>query len=513
MTGEDKAVGEPERLHPFFLLTGLGGALRGMAGGYAFVAYLAVSGRLGTALLAAGALLAILIVSTIIYWRRFEFRVGEDEIRIDSGIFSRTHRSIPFDRVQDVDIGQGPVARLLGLASVKLETGGSAGTEEGVLAAIPLERAEALRELVRARRSGAAAAVALDEAEAERPPVYAMDLQRLLLAGVFNFSLAIFAGLFGIAQTVGEAAGFNPFSRSFWETVASFSAPLQQFVLANQIAAAVAGLFVLVALGLATGIVRTTLRDYGFRLERSETGLRRRRGLLTLTDVTLPAKRAQAAILGTGPVRDSFGWRDLKMQSLARDEGGSGDHVLAPLATQDEADTILHALGWRPLPIDVEWARVSRAYVWTLLLALVPLYLLLAAQALALGWAWVVMDEVTRTYAFAELTPLVISFGITFAAVVLPIAARWLAWRRTGYALDLDRLLIRSGWWRRRTLVLPIRRIQSVDISHSFISRMFGTATLALGVAGGSGFSAHSIPALHAEKAGKLRDQLLSDLP
>jgi pimeloyl-ACP methyl ester carboxylesterase len=29
-------------------------------------------------------------------------RIGADEIRIDSGIVSRTHRSIPFDRIQDV---------------------------------------------------------------------------------------------------------------------------------------------------------------------------------------------------------------------------------------------------------------------------------------------------------------------------------------------------------------------------------------------------------------------------
>ena len=126
MTAEDRSVGKPERLHPLFLLTGLGGSLRGMAGGYAFIGYLAVSGRAGTALLAAIALLAVLVFSMFLYWTRFEFRVGDNEIRIDSGIISRTHRSIPFDRIQDVDISQGPIARPLGIAKVKFETGGSA---------------------------------------------------------------------------------------------------------------------------------------------------------------------------------------------------------------------------------------------------------------------------------------------------------------------------------------------------------------------------------------------------
>ena len=487
MTIEDRAVGEPERLHPLLFVTGLGGALRGMAGGYVFVAYLAVSGRLGTALLAAAALLVFVAIGTFLYWRRFEFRVGATEIRIDSGILNRTHRSIPFDRVQDVDITQGPVARLLGLAQVKFETGASAGNEEGVLRAIALQRAEELRDLIRAYRSETIAAAA-EEPHPDRPPVYAMDLNRLLLAGLFNFSLAVFAGLFGLSQTVGDVIGFDPLNRVFWSSMLSASNPIAQFVLANRLAAAVAGILSLVLVGIVTGIVRTTLRDYRFRLDRTESGFRRRRGLLTLTDVSLPARRAQAAIVGTGPVRDRFGWRELKLQSLARDEGGSGDHVLAPLATDDEIATILDSLGWRPMDTASHWQQVSRAHVWLVLPAVVLLLVAAAVQAF--------------------LVPPVTVLLIAVAALVIGI--RWLAWRRTGYRLDGDRLLIRSGWWRRRILLLPVRRIQSIDIDQTFVSRWFGISTMTLGVAGGSGFSAHRIPALPQEKASEIRDQLLS---
>jgi putative membrane protein len=489
MSAEDRAVGEPERLHPLFVLTGIGGALRGMAGAYAVIAYLAVSGRLGTALTGAAALLVVLAAGLVLYWRRFEYRVGDTEIRIDSGIFSRTHRSIPFDRVQDVDITQGPVARLLGLAKVKFETGASAGKDEGVLQAITLDRAEALRELVRTRRSGPGVP-SPDPQEAERPPLYAMDSRRLLLAGLFNFSLAVFAVLFGLTQTMGDVIGFDPFRRSFWVSLVSASDPIADFVLANQVVAALAGFVSLVSIGIVTGIVRTTLRDYRFRLDRTETGLRRRRGLMTLTDVTLPVRRAQAAIVGTGPVRDRFGWRELKLQSLARDEGGSGDHVLAPLADDEEVGTILAALGWRPLAPKVDWSRVSRAYVWVVTLAVIPLLLLSLIQML--------------------FFPIV--GALLLALLVGGVGMRWLAWRRTGYVLDSDRLLIRTGWWRRRTLILPIRRIQSVDLTQNFISRWFGTASLAFGVAGGGGFSAHEIPAIREEKARALREQLVSKL-
>jgi putative membrane protein len=489
MSDEDPAVGEPERLHPLFLLTGLGGALRGIGGAYALIAYLAFTGRLQFALMGGGALLLVSIIGLVLYWRRFEYRVGEAEIRIDSGIFSRTHRSIPFDRVQDVDIAQGPVARLLGLAKVKLETGGSAGTEEGVLRAIALKRAEAIRKLIRAYRSGAFAAQAT-EVEADRPPVYAMSPHRLLLAGLFNFSLAVFAVLLGLSQTMGDVIGFDPFSGEFWESALSASEPLQRLLLANQLLTAIAGLLSLVLVGLVTGIVRTFVRDYGFRLDATETGLRRRRGLITLTDVSLPVRRAQAAIFGSGPVRENFGWLELKLQSLARDEGGSGDHVLAPLAHGQEADTILSALGWRPLPEPVQWNGVSSAYAWVLTLALVPLFLVAIGQMFFIPVVGIVMT-------------------VVFAAI---LAERWMSWRRTGFALDGDRLLVRSGWWRRRMLVLPIRRIQSIELKHNFISRWFGTGSLVFGVAGGRGFSDHQIPALREEKARDLREQLLLSL-
>jgi putative membrane protein len=483
---EDTAVGPPEHLHPLFLLTGLGGSLRGVAGGYVAIGYLAVSGRWGTAFFGMLALIAIMTIGIFFYWHRFEFRVGANEIRIDSGILSRTHRSIPFDRIQDVDITQGPLARVLGLARVKFETGASAGQEEGVLQAIRLERAQQLRTLVRARRTQAVT-VETEAETVEAPPVYQMSLRRLLLAGTFNFSLAIFAGLFGLASSpVGEAMGFDPFSRSFWVSILSVGGPASELVLAHRFAATIAGLILLAFLGVATGIFRTALTDFGFRLDRTGVGLRRRRGLFTRTDVTLPVSRAQAAVIATGPVMDRLRWRELRVQSLAKDEGTKGSHVLAPLARDGEVDRILGELAWQPMPRPVPWTRVSPEFIVTFAIALSPLFLIAIGNIL--------------------FSPLL---GVPFlAALVGAIGVRWMAWRRTGYTVDGDRVLVRTGWWRRRITILPAKKIQSVDLRENFITRAFGIAWLQFGVAGG-GMTGHSIPAIPRGEARKLRDLLL----
>ena len=60
----------------------------------------------------------------------------------------------------------------------------------------------------------------------------------------------------------------------------------------------------------------------------------------------LPLKRAQAALVTTGPFRDAFGWSELSLKSLASDEGGRRAHVLAPLAKHEEINHILSELGY-----------------------------------------------------------------------------------------------------------------------------------------------------------------------
>ncbi|HEU0309912.1 MAG TPA: PH domain-containing protein [Sphingomicrobium sp.] len=481
-------LGPPERLHPLYLLTGLGQAFRGAWGLIAGGAVFAAQGRWWIVMIMGVLFVAFSFGSLLLRWLKLEYRVGPHELRIDSGWLSRTSRAIPFDRVTDVDLEQGPLHRLFGLARVKLETGGSAGgkQEEGILHTISLERAEALREHIRIRRGLAAAPIEAASA-AEGPPLFAMDNRRLLTAGLFNFSLAVIAGLFGVTQTMGDALGFDPFERQFWIDILARSESLRELVVAHRIIAVLAGTFVLLLIGIGTGLIRTTLREYGFRLDRTDTGFRRRRGLLTLTDVSIPQRRVQAAILATGPVRRHFGWSQLKLQSLAQD-GGKGDHVVAPLAQEQEAGDILDSLNWPAHPPADSWKPVSRAFVTSFIGILIPASVLTVAAVPFLG-----------------------PVGLLWlGGAALAIAIRWFDWKHTRYALGAGALFIETGWWRHRRSIIPVPKMQSIDIAESFWTRGFGICTLRLGVAGGSGFSDHHLPALRRAEAEALRAELLA---
>lgn len=502
-------LGPPERLHPIALLSSLAASARGMWGLFAAGGYFAIQGHWFLLLVTFGVYTVASLGSALIRWLKFSFRVGQREVRIDSGLFSRTHRSLPFDRIQDVTIEQNPLWRVLGLARVRFETGSSAGAgeDDGALAAITLQRAGEIRDLVRASRGLAPAATAA-EAEAEEVAVFAMDLRRVLLAGVFNFSLAVLGALVGFTQTIGGPLGFDPFDMDFWAGLVAPGTPIGDFVMNNRATLYSAGAFVLLMVGLATGLLRTLLRDYGFRLDRTAIGLRRRRGLFTVTDVVLPGRRTQAAVIASGPVRSHYGWSELKLQSLAKEDGGKGAHVVAPLADDAEIAGVLGAISWQP-PAAPQWQRVSLAYVWALAIGLSPLLLIIAGQALLFWYAAALLPNPVSGEIDGRFNTMVIVSGLILFALLATIALRWLAWRRYAYAFDGERLLVRSGWWQRRLKILPMRNIQSVDYLQSFIDRWFGIANLAFGVAGG-GLTGHGIRALPSETARQVREQLLS---
>ena len=90
-------------------------------------------------------------------YRHFTFRVGEVDVRVSRGWLWRMESVVLHSRIQHVDTRQGPIERMLGLATVVVFTAGTVGA----MVAIPglaAARAEALRDQL-VRLSGADDAV------------------------------------------------------------------------------------------------------------------------------------------------------------------------------------------------------------------------------------------------------------------------------------------------------------------------------------------------------------------
>ncbi|ANY19152.1 Bacterial membrane flanked domain protein [Tsuneonella dongtanensis] len=437
------------------------------------------------------AVLAVAIggIVAVLKWWRTTYVVGAEDIRVETGVLSRAARSVPYERIQDVSLEQPLLARALGLAQVKFETG-AGGADELALTWLPIAEGEALRELVRERRDDEAAAAPAGDVPAEPSGevLFAMPPRRLATFGLFEFSLAAFAIAAGAAQQFDDFLPFDIWDWEGWQ--ARLDGPghwlqgLGPFAQATAVGMAIS---TLVVVGFVTGLARTFARDWGFVLTRTAKGFRRQRGLFTKTDVVMPAHRVQAVEVRTRWLRRLFGWHALKFVSLAQDSG-SGSHVVAPFGQMDELEPIARSAGFTLPDASVEWRRpAKRAYIdGAIIGAAVPV-------AASLGLL---------------LSPAPVAAILPLLAVPVIAAGQYFRWRRARHALDVRQVYARHGWLAPRLDVASRVKLQSVEIAQGPLARRGGYATLHLGLAGGT-MSFEAVPLADAKK---IRDAVLDSI-
>lgn len=462
------------------------------------------SGGLGGAglLVGLGVGLAVIVIGTAFSyagWRRTTYTTGETDIRVESGIFSRAARSVPYERIQDVSLEAKPLPRLLGLVSVKFETG-AGGADDLALTYLTAAEGERLRQLVRERRDEEAAEAALAaDPDAPAAPaaaaaaetgevLFAMGPGRLVTFGLFEFSLAVFAVLGGGLQYVDNVTSIDVWNVDLWygwlkeqgSTVATLG-PYAQGL------AAVAGLATLLVIGSVTGVVRTLMRDWGFTLTRSPRGFRRQRGLFTRTDVVMPAHRVQGLVIGTGALRYRFGWHGLSFVSLAQDDKEQS-HVVAPFAKMDEIAPIVVAAGFRLPGEGTPWHRASKRHCTDMAVRDAAIFVLAAIP----------------TAIFAPAGLVLIPLGLA----VLAVGANLYAWEFRRHAIDEAQVYASHGFLSPRQEIATRLKLHSVEIAQGPVARLRGYATVNFGLAGGS-FAMRGVPLAEARA---LRAQVLETI-
>ena len=86
-------------------------------------------------------------------WRRWSWRMTDSAVELRFGVLTRRHVVVPHFRVQQIDVFEGPLERLLGLATLTVTTASAAGSASlpGLAAdAAPLVRSELLALAARA---------------------------------------------------------------------------------------------------------------------------------------------------------------------------------------------------------------------------------------------------------------------------------------------------------------------------------------------------------------------------
>lgn len=269
------------------------------------------------------ALFALLLFVGGVYgavsWLRTTFWIEADELRVDTGVLSRQSRRIRIDRLQGVDIVQPFVARILGLAELRMDVAGG-NAREGSLAYLPLAEARRLKDLLLARRdelgaSGRGAAqtqagpvearpgavqaepghaavgqeqvvtpsqVAVRPAAYERP-IAKVDISTLLLSILLSGEtvtlVLVTAGMLVAFTVSGEWLGLPA--------------------------------ILPVLLGFGVAMFRRFSMNYGFTVSETPAGMQVRRGLFDLSSQTIALERVQGVVVSEPLFWRALGWARL----------------------------------------------------------------------------------------------------------------------------------------------------------------------------------------------------------
>lgn len=263
----------------------------------------------GAVLVGIGALVAATLVGTgfaYLSWRRLTFWFDEDgDLRVDSGVVSRNERRLQLSRLQSVDVLQPLVARIAGVAELRVEVAG-AHDSKVTLQYLTLREANELRNEIIARSAGVRHDVEeAPESVLVRVPAGDLVVSLLLRAETWGL-LGVTVLVLAVTLTTEGPAGL--------------------------------GALLLGGVPLFTVFTQFS-RYYDFTVAESPDGLRLRHGLLQRTRQTVPPGRVQAVGFVQPFLWRRRGWVRVRLNVAGASSStqGSGDqsfteNVLLPVA-------------------------------------------------------------------------------------------------------------------------------------------------------------------------------------
>ncbi|MEU7326162.1 PH domain-containing protein [Streptomyces griseoviridis] len=256
--------------------------------------------------------LAVLIPAAALYgflsWWFTHFSVTDSELRIRTGLLFRRTAHIRLERVQAIDITQPLLARVAGVAKLKLDVIGAAKKDE--LAFLGADEARALRAELLARAAGFAPETAREVGEAPAREILRTPPRDLV------FALLLTGATWG---SLAAALVVPPLlwlaTHNVW-TVLATALPLLGTAGASSV-----GRFV---------------SEYDWTVGESPDGLRIDHGLLDRVHETVPPGRVQ-----TVRIVEPLLWRWRGWVRVELDVAGSSNSVLVPVAPRAVAEAVV----------------------------------------------------------------------------------------------------------------------------------------------------------------------------
>jgi len=391
----------------------------------------------GLILLAIIAGLLLAVGGFYLSWRMHTFRITADQVEVRSGILFRTNRRGRLDRIQGINIVRPFLARLVGAAKLEISVAGQNANVQ--LAYLGSSAADELRREILLLASGTSPAPTTTTEGVPATSASALLDRRVneLLApelapdaappeSVVQMHLGRLIGSLVLSGTtvvllIGIAFGSVIIARTG-----------EFFFLFGVVPAII---------GIGSFYINRFTRSLRYSIASTPDGIRVGFGLLSTSNETLPPGRIHAVRVSQPLLWRPFGWWEIKINrastSEAQGAAGQANTTILPVGNLADVRKVLELV----LPGLVD------------------------SESLAL------LETGLRSRGGDD--------GFTNSprrAVVL----RWFSWRRNGFAITNDSVLLRRGAIWRELVVVPQARIQSLALRQGPLLRRLRLAAVSI---------------------------------
>ncbi|MGG0717837.1 PH domain-containing protein [Robertmurraya massiliosenegalensis] len=456
-------MSEPKRLHPIAAILNILKILKELI--IPFLLFV-VFGSKGLSFemipfLIGGAVVLLIIVSGIISWFRYTYRIEEGELRIEHGLFVRNKRYIPFERIQSLDLSEGIIHRPFGLVKVKVETAGSSGLEaEAVLTAITKEAAGQIQDILQKNRASGRNLETEELPEQKEEIIYKISMKELLLlastsGGVGVVISAVFAFVVQFEELI-------PYETVFHEI---------EEIISNGVVLVSILVFIGFVLAWLVAVLGMLLKYGNFTLKKVDDDLIVTRGLLEKRQLTIPLKRIQGIRISENLIRQPLGYASVFIESAGGsvgDKDGASANILPFIKKNRIRDIIESNIPGYIFTDEMTPApkRALKRYLFRGTIIVVPIL--------------VIFLFFFQLWGFLTL-------------LLFPIFAGWayLCYRDAGWKQEGNQLKLSFRTIVKNTVLMQKNKIQSLSMKESFFQKKTDLAsvdaTIMSGFAGAGG--------------------------
>lgn len=422
---------------------------------------------------------ALIVIPAVFKYYSYGYSIHDGKLLVKSGIIQKSLRTIPLDRIQNINVKRDWLHRLLGLVVLEIETAAGAQAE-ATISSLTEEQGHVLQQQLLGQQARSYSRIQRGE---ERLIVYRPTLRELLLVGASeNKAGAIVAAIAGLGffQPV-----FNSWLERDGDQVVKNAV---QFSRGGEWRFFLAGFLVFLLIGWLISIVSTFVKYYGFELSENEGKLKRTYGLINHFENVLPIRRIQ-----TLHIDQNFLQRRLKICKMyaataggmaatsGQDGQANAQLMTAPLLTPVLRDDMRAKLLEVTLPkYDLQhpdyqkvswkttWRHVRSGFIGGLIVA--------GSLTFAIRMIVDFAPEVARRVPIWQL-----QFGPTLVFLFIltsSYVSGYLYYRCSRWSESNRVIANKLGWLKVRWNYLPMAKIQLTEVTQNPAQRWFGLGTV-----------------------------------